>query len=114
MKKVTKARLDYVKKYDVDAIVNTIGRKRALLILLQLEKYKKLGFSEIKNKLGGISPSTLSSLLKDLNKQKLIQKRVFGSISPRLTEYTLTNNGHDLLKATDPLFKWACKSRKLI
>ena len=112
MKKVTKARLDYVKVSDVDSIINTIGRKRALLILLQLEKHKKLGFKGINNKLGGISPSTLSSLLRHLCKEGLIKKRVFGNVSPRLTEYSLTKDGQALLDAIDPLIKWLCKSRK--
>ncbi len=112
MKKVTKARLDYVKTSYVDTLVNTIGRKRALLVLLQLEKHNKLGFSGINDKLGGISPSTLSSLLRDLGKERLIKKRVLGTVSPRLTEYSLTKNGQALLDAIDPLIKWVCKSRK--
>lgn len=112
MKKATKAILDYVKASYVDTLVNTIGKKRALLILLQLEKHNKLGFNDLKDKLGGISPSTLSSLLRHLSKERLIQKRVFGSISPRLTDYSLTKDGQEFLDAINPLIKWVCKSRK--
>lgn len=95
----------------VDSIVNTIGRKRALLILLQLGTYKKLRYKDLLLKLGKISPSTFSSLLKQLCDEGLIKKQIFGEIPPRLTEYSLTKNGLALLVAIDPLLNWICNKK---
>lgn len=95
----------------VDSIVNTIGRKRALLILLHLGTHKKLRYKDLSLKLGKISPSTFSSLLKQLCDERLIDKQIFGEIPPRLTEYSLTENGLNLLVAIDPLLKWVSNKK---
>ena len=95
----------------VDCIFHTIGRKRAIFIMLQLRKQKKLRNKELVKKLGGISPSTLSSLLRDLIKEGLLQREVYGEIPPIATEYSLTKNGNNFLNALDPLLKWLINNR---
>lgn len=90
----------------VYCIFKTIGRKSSLLILLHLRKNRKLRNKELVKELGGISPSTLASLLKRLGKEGLIQRHVYGEIPPIATEYSLTKIGKDLLDAIDPLLNW--------
>ncbi len=89
-----------------DCIFKTIGRKRTLLVLLQLREHKKLRNKEIAKNLGGISPSTLSSILKQLKKQGLVIRKIYGEIPPLAVEYSLTNNGLSLLQAIDPFLEW--------
>jgi len=95
----------------VDSIFNTIGQKRAIFTLLQLRKYKKLRNNELAKKLGGISPSILSSLLKGLSKDGLIRRQVYGEIPPVAVEYSLTENGNALLTAFDPLLEWLIQNK---
>ncbi len=92
--------------HSIDKIINTIGRKRNLLILLQLKEHKKLRNKEIAKNLGGISPSTLSSILNQLRKEGLIIRKVFGEIPPLCVEYSLTKNGISLLLALDLMLNW--------
>ncbi len=92
--------------HSIDKIVNTIGRKRNLLVLLQLKEHKKLRNKEIAKNLGGISPSTLSSILYQLRKEGLIIRKVFGEIPPLCVEYSLTKNGISLLIALDLMLNW--------
>ena len=84
-------------------LLSTIGRKRALQILLHLKKHKKLRNKELIERLGKISPSTLSSLLSELNREGLIKKRIYGEIPPLAVEYSLTKNGKFLLSVLAPL-----------
>lgn len=57
------------------------------------------------NTLGGISPKSLTDLLKELQKEGLIQREVFPEISPRV-EYFLTDDGKELCEAIIPLIQW--------
>lgn len=49
-----------------------------------------------------------ASMLKDLEKEDLIQKEVFREIPPRV-EYSLSTRGKELREAIIPLIKWATK-----
>jgi DNA-binding HxlR family transcriptional regulator len=60
------------------------------------------------SELKGISPSTLASMLKDLEKEDLVEKEVFREIPPRV-EYSLSSRGRELREAIIPLLKWATR-----
>jgi DNA-binding HxlR family transcriptional regulator len=60
------------------------------------------------SELKGISPSTLASMLKEMEKEKLVEKEVFREIPPRV-EYSLSTRGRELREAIIPLLKWALK-----
>ncbi len=93
-----------------DYIFKTIGRKRTLLVLLQLREHKKLRNKEIAKNLGGISSSTLSSILKQLQKQGLISRKINVEFPPLAVVYLLTKNGFSLLQAIDPFLEWLRKT----
>ena len=86
----------------VEKLFSTLGRKRALLILLLLQK-EKLRNKDLVKKLGGVSPSTLSLLLSELHVEGLIKRKIFGKIPPLASEYSLSNNGKNLLRVLEPL-----------
>lgn len=92
----------------IDGVIDTIGKKWGLLIINEIGNHGKLRYNELKNELKGISPSTLASMLKDLEKEELIVKKMFREIPPRV-EYSLSNRGMELRKAILPLIKWATK-----
>ena len=92
----------------LDGVIDTIGKKWGLLIINEIGNHGKLRYNELMSELAGISPSTLASMLKDLEKEDLIEKQVFREIPPRV-EYSLSARGRELRKAIIPLIKWATK-----
>ena len=92
----------------LDGVIDTIGKKWGLLIINEIGNHGKLRYNGLMSELKGISPSTLASMLKDLEKEDLIEKQVFRQIPPRV-EYSLSARGRDLREAIIPLIKWATK-----
>jgi DNA-binding HxlR family transcriptional regulator len=89
-------------------VIDTIGKKWGLLIINEIGNHGKLRYNELMSELKGISPSTLASMLKDLEKEELIQKQVFREIPPRV-EYSLSARGRELREVILPLLRWATK-----
>ena len=92
----------------LDGVIDTIGKKWGLLIINEIGNHGKLRFNELASELKGISPSTLASMLKDLEKEDLVEKEVFREIPPRV-EYSLSARGKQLREAIIPLIRWATK-----
>lgn len=95
----------------VNLTVRYIARKWTLLILLELYKGKDhtRRFSELKGCLEGITQKVLSARLKELEKEGLIVKRVDGCSFPVKSDYTLTENGLDIIQIIRDLKVWALK-----
>jgi DNA-binding HxlR family transcriptional regulator len=92
----------------LDGVIDTIGKKWGLLIVNEIGNHGKIRFNELMDELKGISPSTLASTLKDLDKEELLSKEVFREIPPRV-EYSLSKRGKELREAIVPLIRWATK-----
>ncbi len=92
----------------LDGVIDTIGKKWGLLIVNEIGNHGKLRFNELMTELKGISPSTLASTLKELEREELLVKETFREIPPSV-EYSLTTRGNELRKAIVPLLKWATK-----
>lgn len=56
----------------------------------------------------GVSPSTLSTILRELAERNIIGKRIFAEVPPRV-EYSLTETGMELRQSIIPLLRWAAK-----
>lgn len=111
----------------LEGIINTIAKKWAVLVISTLGNHEKIRFNDIMIHLEGISPKTLSDLLKELQKENLISRESFAETPPRV-EYSLTEDGKQLCEAIIPLVRWAenrdnlhqkkckasCKSHKCI
>jgi DNA-binding HxlR family transcriptional regulator len=87
-------------------ILTTISKKWALLIINKLGVSGRLRFNDLMSELDGISPRTLSETLKELQKERLIDRESFSEIPPRV-EYFLTEDGSELRKVIVPLLRWA-------
>jgi len=90
----------------LQGIIDIISKKWSLLIVATIGNHKKLRYSELREKLSGISPKTLADRLKELEREGLIKREAFAEIPPRV-EYSLTSRGEELRKAMMPLMKWA-------
>ena len=62
-------------------------------------------FGQLQRALPGISPKTLSERLQQLEKNKIITKKIFAEI-PLHVEYTLTEKGKSLKVVIDQMALW--------
>lgn len=92
----------------LDGVIDTIGKKWGLLIINELGNHGHLRFNQLMQELKGISPSTLTSMLKVIERDKLIHKEVFREIPPRV-EYSLSTRGKELREVILPFLKWTTK-----
>lgn len=69
-------------------------------------------YSEIIESQKGISPSTLSEVLRSLQKEGLVKRVRHGKVPPYTVEYSITKSGIDLIVASSALVKWAMKNKR--
>ena len=81
-----------------------IGGKWKPVILWELQG-GVLRFGELKRRVQGISEKMLIQQLRELAQDKLITRRVFREVPPRV-EYALTDWGASLNKALAPMADW--------
>ena len=86
-------------------ILDRVGDKWAVLILL-LVRDEPMRFNALRRAIEGISQKMLSQVLKSLERDGLIKRRVIATV-PVTVEYSITPLGTTLSKAVDPLRDWA-------
>jgi DNA-binding HxlR family transcriptional regulator len=92
----------------LEGVIDTIGKKWTLLVVNAIGNYRKLRFSRMMEELQGISPTTLTDTLQELQREGLIMRESFAEIPPRV-EYSLTKDGAQLRSAILPLLQWASR-----
>jgi DNA-binding HxlR family transcriptional regulator len=90
----------------VRCILARIGDKWSVLIINLLGEAGTLRFGEIKKMLGDISQKMLTSTLRSLEADGLINRHAYMEIPPRV-EYELTDLGRNLLPHLTNLSDWA-------
>ena len=65
-------------------------------------------FNELKRRINGISATSLSERLTELEQRKVIERNVYPETPPRV-EYGLTKKGLELLEILDGLAHWVTK-----
>ena len=95
-----------------------IGRKiqryriqlHTVFVLYCLMEYEPVRFNEMRRYLGNAADKTLSQTLKELERDGLINRKMYPEIPPKV-EYTLTERGHSLMKVLDQLCTWGTENR---
>lgn len=90
--------------------LSLIGGKYKMTILYWLASRKVLRHNELKRAIGSISFKTLSVMLKELEKDGLIERREYPQVPPKV-EYSLTDRGLSLIPVLDGLCAWGEKNR---
>ena len=85
--------------------IDIIAKKWAILIISIIGHFEKIRFKDSMQKFDGISPKTLTNVVKDLKKENLIHRESFSEL-PTWVEYPLTKEGKRLCKAGLPLNPW--------
>lgn len=81
-----------------------------MTILYTLMRFSVVRFNEMKKYIGSISYKTLSSTLKELEADKLINRREYPQIPPKV-EYSLTERGRSLIPILDMMCDWGEQNR---
>jgi DNA-binding HxlR family transcriptional regulator len=90
----------------VEPAAHIIGQKWTLQIVYYLLDGKRVRFCELQDALGGVNPSTLSSRLKMLEEEGLVERTQISAIPPHV-EYTLTPMGRDLEPLIQEVIRWS-------
>ena len=90
--------------------LSLINGKYKMTILYTLMEFKVVRFNEMKKYIGGISYKTLSSSLKELEADQLINRKEYPQIPPKV-EYSLTERGESLIPILDGMCEWGDQHR---
>ena len=90
--------------------LSLINGKYKMTILYTLMEFGMVRFNEMKKYIGGISFKTLSSTLKELERDRLVHREEYPQIPPKV-EYSLTERGKSLIPILDAMCEWGDHNR---
>lgn len=94
------------KECPMQNIINRNCNKWAVFVLFLLSEEKVLRFNELEKSIADISPKILSSTLKILEEDRLISRKVYPQVPPKV-EYTITENGKIFYEKLQDFLLWA-------
>ncbi|GAA4301459.1 winged helix-turn-helix transcriptional regulator [Aestuariibaculum suncheonense] len=103
---------EILKKYSnvdecpVRNVLDRIGNKWTLLVLLVLEEQQVLRFNELHTYISTISQKMLSVTLKSLEADGLVKRTIYPQVPPKV-EYELTARAQSLLPLIHNLVDWS-------
>jgi len=83
-----------------------LGGKWKLLILWYVSFYKVQRFGELSRRLSGITQSTLTKQLRELEADGFLHREVYPEVPPRV-EYTLTSQGRSFVPILEEMVSWS-------
>lgn len=86
-------------------VMKIIGQKWKLPILWYIADKKIIRYNELQRKVVGITATMLTKCLKELENNKLVERKQYNTIPP-VVEYSLTKNGKSLMPALNSLYNW--------
>ena len=92
----------------VKVLMEILSKKWNLRVVFELTRKDSLRFGELKSQITNITNSSLSSTLKELEENKLINRVQYNEIPPHV-EYSLTEKGKMLYPIFAEMGKWAQK-----
>ena len=91
--------------------LSLISGKHKMVILYCLMEFEPVRFNELRRYLKNISDKTLSTNLKELERDHLILRKEYPQIPPKV-EYRLSERGRSLMKVLDQLCIWGENNRE--
>ena len=83
-----------------------LGGKWKILILWYIATYNVQRFGELMRRIDGISQSTLTKQLRELEADGLIHREIYKEIPPKV-EYTLTERGETFVPILEQMVLWS-------
>ena len=87
-----------------------LSGKWKILILWYVAFYRVQRFGALLRRLDGITQSTLTRQLRELEADGFLHREVYPEVPPRV-EYSLTEHGRSLIPVLDALCEWGEKNR---
>lgn len=91
--------------------MSLIQGKYKMFILYTLMEFGVVRFNEMQKYIGTITYKTLSSTLKQLETDGLVNRKEYAQIPPKV-EYSLTEDGKSLIPILDQMCEWGDQHRK--
>lgn len=85
--------------------LSMIGGKWRLVILYWLAEQDATRFNELRRRIGRITEKTLSSQLKDMERDGIVVRREYPQIPPKV-EYSLSEKGRSLYPLMEAMCAW--------
>ncbi|HEV8388098.1 MAG TPA: helix-turn-helix domain-containing protein [Nitrososphaera sp.] len=105
---VTLAPPEALKRCPIDNTFRIIGKKFTVLILRNMIYSRQKHFNEFLNSIDGINPNTLSTRLREMEKNNIINRTIYHETPVRI-EYSLTEKGKELLPILDQMAAFSMK-----
>ena len=85
---------------------SVLGGKWKILILWYVAFYKVQRFGELQRRLDGVTQSSLTKSLRELERDGFLHREVYQEIPPRV-EYTLTDMGRSFAPILHQMLAWS-------
>ena len=85
--------------------MKVIGGKWKLVLIHIINNESPARFGELKRKAEGITQTMLTSVLRELEDDGILHRKIYAEIPPKV-EYTLTDTGRSLLPVVDAMLDW--------
>ena len=97
-----------IKRCPIDNTFKIIGKKFTVHIVRDMYMNNQSRFNQFLSSVEGINSNTLATRLKEMEKGKLIKKKIFHETPIRI-EYTLTEKGKDLIPVLEQMAAFSLK-----
>ena len=85
---------------------SVLGGKWKIMILWYVTAYRVQRFGELQRRLDGVTQSSLTKSLRELERDGFLHREVFGEVPPRV-EYTLTPLGESFAPLLHTMLEWS-------
>lgn len=99
---------DFAANCPVQQVLEIIADKWSVIILCALS-YGTKRYNELQRQIGGISQKMLTQTLRKLERNGLVERRVYAVVPPKV-EYSLTPLSETLTDSMEVLCQWAEKN----
>lgn len=91
--------------------LSVIGGKWKMVIMYLLADNQPVRFNELKRQIGAITYKTLSSQLKELEADGMVERKEYPQVPPKV-EYRLTAKAETLLPVLEGLCEWGIQHQE--
>lgn len=105
-----KGKVKHIQDTPFGYTISVIGGKWKMVIIYLLAENEPVRFNDLKRQIGSITYKILSSQLKELEADGLVERKEYPQIPPKV-EYSLTDKAQTLLPVLEELCEWGAKNQ---